>query len=136
MSTITTTNPFMIGWDSLFPRFEEIARVNSNTFPAYNIVELEDENHFLIELALAGYKKEDLEVIEKDGELIIKGDKKDHENKYLHKGIAGRKFTRVFSLADHIHVSGSELKDGMLYVILVREIPEEKKPKVISIKSS
>jgi molecular chaperone IbpA len=135
MNTIAT-NPFMIGWDNLFPRFEELTRVNANTFPAYNIIELEDEDHFMIELALAGYKKDDLEVIEKDGELIIKGEKKDLESKYLHKGIAGRKFTRVFSLADHIRVSGSELKDGMLYVILVREIPEEKKPKVISIKSS
>lgn len=133
MNTLLS-NPYLIGWDNLFPRFEEINKLNANTFPPYNIIELEDEDHFLIELALAGYKKDDLEVIQKDGELIIKGETKDHENKYLHKGIAGRKFTRVFSLAEHINVESSELKDGMLYVILVREIPEEKKPKVISIK--
>lgn len=133
MSNIAMTNPFTIGWDNMFPKFEELSRLNANAFPPYNIVELE-QDHYLIELALAGYKKDDLEVIEQNNELIIKGEKKDHENTYLHKGIAGRKFTRVFSLAEHIHVESSELKDGMLYVILVREIPEEKKPKVISIK--
>lgn len=134
-SNVTYTwmnDPFFIGWERAFNRLAS-TKTNDGGFPPYNVIQLEDEDKYLIELAVAGYSKDSLEVTEHEGTLTIKGERKDHENKYLHKGIAGRNFTRTFSLAEYMHVTSSNLSDGMLYIVVERDVPEEKKPKQIEI---
>ena len=81
----------------------------------------------------SGYTRDSISIEEHEGTLTIKGDNPDTDNEYIHKGIAGRKFTRTFALGEYVNVTGAELKDGMLYIVLKREIPEEKKPKTITI---
>lgn len=133
--TYTWANdPFYVGWEKMFDRLNDLSKSNSGGFPPYNVVELEDDDTYLIEMALAGYTKDDIDITEEKGILTIKGESKEHENKYIHKGIAGRKFTRSFSLAEYMEVKSAELSDGMLKLIVVRNIPEEQKPKKITVK--
>lgn len=125
-------NPYMIGWESFFPKLETLAKTNSTSFPPYNVRKV-DDNNFIIELAVAGYKKSDLTVTEENGNLTVVGELPETNDEYLHKGIAGRKFTRTFSLAEHMLTDGLHLVDGMLLIKIKREIPEEKKPKTLTI---
>lgn len=125
-------DPFFIGFDSLANRLTS-THVNTSTFPPYN-VRKEDEDNFIVELAVAGYNKESLSVTENDGSLEIKGDRPEDAEEYVHKGIAGRNFTRSFILGEYMHVDSAEIEDGMLYIKVKRELPEEKKPKTIKIK--
>jgi molecular chaperone IbpA len=124
--------PYMIGWDSFFPKLENMAKVNATGFPPYNVRKINDDK-FVIELAVAGYSKNNLTITETDGNLTIAGELPEASDEYLYKGIAGRKFTRTFSLAEHVSTTGSHLVDGMLLISLEREIPEEKKPRAITI---
>jgi molecular chaperone IbpA len=134
MNTLTWTNdPLFIGWEKMFNQLSDVHKLNNGGFPPYNVLELE-EDKYLIELAVAGYKKSELDITEENRNLTIKGEKSDSEEKYIHKGIAGRKFTKTFSLAEHMEVSDAKLNDGILSIIITRNIPEEKKPKAISIK--
>ena len=125
-------NPYMIGWDTFFPKLETLAKTNSTSFPPYNVRKV-DEDNFIIELAVAGYKKSDLTVTEEDCCVTVIGELPETNDEYLHKGIAGRKFTRTFSLAEHMLTDGLHLVDGMLLIKIKREIPEEKKPKTLHI---
>lgn len=125
-------DPFFIGFDALANRLTS-AHSNTSGFPPYNVRKI-DEDTFIVELAVAGYNKESLEVSEHEGTLEIKGERPEDVEEYVHKGIAGRKFTRSFALGEYVHVDNAELKDGMLYVKVKRELPEEKKPKTIKIK--
>ena len=125
-------DPFFIGFDRLTNRLSN-AHSNANGFPPYNVRKLEDDDNFVIELAVAGYNRESINIEEHDGTLTIKGEKPEDQETYVHKGIAGRKFTRTFALGEYVNVTGAELKDGMLFVTLKREIPEDKKPKQIDI---
>jgi molecular chaperone IbpA len=125
-------DPFFIGFDRLTNRISA-AHSSSNGFPPYNVRKV-DEDTFIVELAVAGYNHESLSVVENDGTLEIKGEKPEDVETYLHKGIAGRKFTRTFALSEYMYVDSADLNDGMLYVVVKREIPEEKKPKTITIK--
>ena len=102
-------------------------------YPPYNLKKLNDDE-YEIQLALAGYQKTELSVLVEDGKLVVKGEQDSADVEYLHKGIAERNFTRTWSLADTVKVTGSELKDGILTIKLVNEIPEEKKPQEIKIK--
>ena len=127
----------LIGFDRVFDavnRLHSIEGGQSNSFPPYNIKKLDDEN-YEITLALAGFKKSELSVVVEDGNLVVKGEQ-NHTPKaeFLHKGIAERNFTRTWALADDVKVTGSKLKDGVLTISLVHEIPEEKKPTSIEIK--
>lgn len=137
----TTTNglgptwlndPFFIGFDKMFDRLSGTTSQQSG-FPPYNVRKI-DEDTFVVELALAGYSKESLDITEHDGTLTIKGERPEDAEEYLHKGIAGRKFTRAFALSEYMYVSSADLADGMLYVVVKREVPEHKKPKTITIK--
>ena len=132
-----------VGFDRFFSDWEEMF---SNDFfktpsnwPAYNIVEKKD-NHYDIEVALAGFNKKDIKVSYADGQLSIetvKNDKtkeKDENGKVVHQGIAKRYFKKSFSIADNCEVKNAELKDGLLRVSLERIIPEAQKPRVIDIK--
>lgn len=125
-------DPFFIGWEKAFSRFNTLKSTDGG-FPPYNVIKLADEGNYLVEMAVAGYLREDLEVIEDEGILTVKGERKEHQNEYIHKGIAGRKFTRSFSLGEYVKVKSSNLSDGMLYIILEVEVPENKKPKQIEI---
>ncbi len=126
----------LIGFDRVFDavnRLHLIEGGQSNSFPPYNIKKLDNEN-YQIQIALAGYKKEELSVVVEDGNLVVKGEQEKSEDEFLHKGIAERNFTRTWALADDVKVTGSFLNEGVLFIALVHEIPEEKKPQEIKIK--
>ena len=141
--SINNLRPLTVGFDRFFSDWEEMF---SNDFfktpsnwPAYNIVEKKD-NHYDVEVALAGFNKKDIKVSYADGQLSIesvKNDKtkeKDENGNIIHRGIAKRYFKKSFSVADNCEVKGAELKDGLLRVSLERIIPEAQKPRVIDIK--
>jgi molecular chaperone IbpA len=129
---------FAVGFDQLFNDMDRIYMNSSsnNTYPPYNIIK-EDEDTFLIEIAVAGFVEDDLDVSIDQSQLIITGTtSKNEENKnYVHKGIGSRNFTRTFRLADHIEIKSANLANGILSIELVRIIPEALKPRKIAIKS-
>jgi molecular chaperone IbpA len=130
--------PYAVGFDHTFNRLWDYAshQAESTGFPPYNIVkDSEDGYKYTIEMALAGYSKEDIDIDFAEGCLTIKSKKQeDASEKMIWKGISNRSFVRKFTLADEVVVNGAELKDGMLKVELERIIPEEKMPKKIEIK--
>lgn len=104
------------------------------TYPPYNVVRVNDD-HLVMEFAVAGFKKDDISITTEKNALIIKSTKEETDEKdYLHKGIAARKFTRSFTLPEYFEVDGASVDNGILYIDLIRNIPEEKKPKTIKIK--
>ena len=111
------------------------ATTATDTYPPYNVIEL-DEDTRVLELAVAGFEKDEISVSQDNKKLIISAEKakKDEETKYLHKGIAQRKFTREYALWEFSNVKSVDLNNGILYVVINREIPEEKKPKKFEIK--
>jgi molecular chaperone IbpA len=125
-------DPFYIGFDKMFDRLTTTTHQQSG-FPPYNIRKV-NEDTFVVELAVAGFNKNSLSVTENNGTLEIKGERPEDAETYLHKGIAGRKFTRTFALGEYLFVDSADLNDGMLYVVVKRDIPEDKKPKTIKIK--
>ena len=125
-------NPYMIGWDTFFPKLESLAKTNSTSFPPYNVRKV-DDNNFIIELAVAGYNKSNLSITEEDCCVTVEGELPETNDEYLHKGIAGRKFTRTFSLAEYMVTKECHLVDGMLLISIEKLIPDEKKPKAIQI---
>ena len=141
LSIFQQLQPFSIGFDDVFDNFESMVdsnmRVVSQTnYPPYNIVKIE-KNKYDVEVALAGFSKEDVKVEVEDGKLIIesvKSDKEEDKDGVIHKGISKRQFKKVWTLADDVEVNGAELKDGMLKVSMEKIIPEHKKPKSIEIK--
>ena len=125
-----------IGFDGIF---EELNRTfaNSNTdgnYPPYNLIKLTD-NQFVIEVAVAGFDQNEIDVELKENVLTVKGEqsKKETEIEYQHKGISTRNFTRQFPLAEHVEVRGATVKNGILAIALERTVPEENQPKKISI---
>lgn len=125
-------DPFFIGFDRMIDRMREATPGQSN-YPPYNIVKTE-ENFYELQLAVAGFTQDDLDVELKDGVLTVEGKKDgDDEKNYIHKGISARAFRRTFTLSDTIVVNGADLTDGILTVELENIIPEEKKPRKISI---
>ena len=126
-----------IGFDRLF---DELTRTWSNStgnnYPPHNVVKL-DDTHFVIEVAVAGFKQDEIDVELQDGVLTVKGErtKVEEENKpeYLHKGISARNFTRTFTLAENVEVRGATVENGILAVALELVVPEEKQPKKIQI---
>ena len=106
--------------------------VKTSTFPHHNIIKV-DDNRYIVELAVAGFSEEDLEVIYQDGTITIKGEKKDDDAEYIHKGIATRKFTREFILGSYLEVTSANLDNGVLSVSLERNLPESMKPRQIEI---
>ena len=130
---------FTIGFDSLFDRlFDMDTTREPQGYPPYNIRKVNDLQYG-IELARAGFSKDDIEVEVTDGQLSIrsKEEKKEEEDSsyFVHKGIAKRSFSRTYTLSDDIIVKGADLKDGMLTVNLEKVIPDEKKPRLIQISS-
>ena len=128
-------DPFFIGFDNDLKRLYNLHNTaNKQSYPPYDILRL-DEDTYKISLAVAGFSKEDVDVSVDNGTLIIKGETVDVvDAEVVHKGIAGRKFTRSFALGEYMEVTGADLKDGMLNINVERIVPEEKKPKTIKIK--
>lgn len=142
ISIFNQLRPVSVGFDSVFDHFgsmfeDDMFDISVPNYPPYNIVKVKD-NHYNIEVALAGYNKKDIEVNYENNMLTIKTadqkseDKKEGEN--IYKGIAQRMFKKSFTIADDCKVTGAELKDGLLKVSLEKLIPEHKKARTITIK--
>lgn len=126
-----------VGFDRLFDMLNTESS-QTNSYPPYNI-EIVGENQYLISMAVAGFKEDEIDITSHEGKLTIKGNKNAEERKdrkFLHRGIAERSFTQEFELADHVKVKAAKLEDGILNIGLVREIPEAMKPRKININSS
>ena len=129
-------DPFLIGFSREFDRLSTLQKDNSSvSYPPYNVIKIDDDNYRL-DLALAGFEKEDVDVSVKDGTLYIKGEKLEDEvdQNFVYRGIATRKFTRSYALAEYMEVEDAEFSNGILSINVTRIIPEEKKPKSITIK--
>ena len=129
-------DPFFIGWDRQFKDLEKIMH-NSTSYPPYNLLQV-GEDSYMIELALAGFKKDEISVEQEKNVLTIKGSSKEEEESvtYLHKGIGARSFTRTFSLSEYMEVGAVMMSDGILKVFIVRNVPLEAKPKTFEIEDS
>jgi molecular chaperone IbpA len=127
-----------VGFDRVFDLLDSVAgQASSNGYPPYNI-EKAGDNAYRIVMAVAGFAESELNVTQKENELLVTGQTApsgETEKQYLYRGIAGRNFERRFQLADHVKVSGAKLANGLLTIDLQREIPEEKKPRAIEIKA-
>jgi len=131
-------DPFFIGFDSILNRLSQAADRSGNTsYPPYNLIK-EGEDAYLIELAVAGFDEEDINLELHDGVLTISANvgESDSETEYLHKGIAARSFVRKFTLADTIEIESALLNQGMLTIRLKNVIPEERRPKQIPINTT
>lgn len=129
-----------IGFDNLFRMLDSAASLDSEAggYPPYDI-ERTGETSYRITMAVAGFRSEDVHVDVKETALSVRGEKKPAESgksEYLHKGIAQRAFERRFQLADYVEVTGAELKDGLLHINLVRNLPERMKARRIEVKAS
>jgi len=130
---------FFVGFDDQFNRIAKMhddLTKNIPNYPPYNIKKTGD-NTYVIEIAVAGFARQDIEIELDGGNMVIKGSAKneEEENNFLYKGIANRNFTRTFALEDQIEIKDAEMFNGMLKVFLERIIPEHKKPKKIEIKA-
>ena len=146
LSIFNRLRPITVGYDNIFDHFERMFEddffmngVPSVNYPPYNIVKTGDYT-YNVEVALAGFSKDDINVEYADGMLTIKSkdkkesDEKDEDGNVIHKGISKRYFSKSFTIADDVEVKGAELKDGLLKVSMERIIPESKKPRSIEIK--
>ena len=127
--------PYAVGFDRVFDQLQNYASHNatSSGFPPYNIRK-EGEFSYVIDMALAGFSKDDIEVEVADGLLTVRSVKENEENEEsIYRGISYRKFNRKFTLADEIVVKDASLENGMLVISLERVVPEEKKPRKIKI---
>ena len=128
--------PYAVGYDRIFDHLNNYVsnNVTSTGFPPYNIRKEGDYN-YVIEMALAGFSKKDIEIEVADGTLTIRSTKENEESEdTIHRGISYRKFNRKFTIADDIIVKDASLENGMLQINLERIVPEEKKPRLIEVK--
>ena len=143
LSIFNQLRPVTVGFDNVFDHFERMMgddhffNGNATNYPPYNIVKTGDYTYD-VELALAGFSKKDIDVAYEDGMLTVKSiqEAKTEEagDGVLHRGISKRFFSKTFTIADDVEIKGAELKDGLLRVTLERIIPENKKPRTITIK--
>lgn len=123
----------VVGFDTMF---EEMTKnvLNNSSFPPHNIIKI-DEEHFKIELAVAGWKQEEIDLKEHKGNLTIKGTKDKQDTNYVHKGIGYRNWIKDFKLAEHMVVDKAKLENGILSVDMHIKIPEELKPRQIPLEN-
>ena len=123
-----------VGFDRMTQLLDAMASENASGYPPYNIEKL-DDNGYRITMAVAGFTPDELDVTVKENGLTVSANTKQEgeEKTYLHHGIAGRSFERRFELADFIKVEGAKLENGLLHVDLIRQVPEEKKPRKVAI---
>ena len=129
--------PYAVGFDRVFDNLSRYVDNNATStgYPPYNIRK-EGDQIYVIEMALAGFAREDLEIEVADGVLTIRSvkEKSDDDVSNIYRGISYRKFVRKFTIADDIVVNGAKMENGMLSVDLERIVPEEKKPRLIEVK--
>ena len=126
-----------IGFDRFFDLLENSGLgQGSEAYPPFDLIQV-DNNHYRINLAVAGFSRDEIDITAQQNQLVVTGKKTDESEQagsdYIYRGIATRSFERRFALADHIQVRGADLKDGLLAIELVREIPEAMKPRKIDI---
>ncbi len=126
-----------VGFDRVFNLLNNAQRLQAiDTWPPYDIVKTSDDD-YRIEMAVAGFSDSDLDITQERNVLVVKGQKEEaKDGEYLHRGIAGRSFERRFELADHVKVEDASLVNGLLRILLKREIPEAMKPRKIAIGTS
>jgi molecular chaperone IbpA len=123
-----------LGFDHIFDQLENIHKHSKDTYPPHNVVK-EEELNYSLELAVAGFKQEHIDIEVKDHVLTITGDRPQRrdQNKYVHKGISARNWKKSFRLSEYTEVTGADLTDGILTVNLEVVLPEEKQPRKILI---
>lgn len=129
---------FFVGFDDTYNRIAKMhddLTKNIPNYPPYNIKKV-DDNKYVIELAVAGFAKQDVEITLEDNKLIVKGNAADDVDNFIWKGIANRAFTRTFALDDQIEIKDAAMFNGMLKIALERIIPEHKKPRKIEVKDA
>jgi len=135
MHDLINLNKFLtksIGFEDIFSRFFELQDFNGG-HPFYNIKRIKDDK-YVLEMALAGYKKSEVKVDVTDGVLSIKGNTSKEADEYVHRGISKRSFAKQLQLSEYVECKGAKLEDGMLKVELEYNPPEDKKPKTIEVK--
>ena len=141
LSIFNSLRPFSIGFDDMFDQFESMlgnGGLVQNNYPPYNIRKA-GKDKYAIELAVAGFNKNDVEIEYEDKLLTVKTKKIDKTvekdgNEIIHRGISQRSFSRSFTIADDVKVIGAELKDGLLTITCEKIVPEQKKKTLIPIK--
>lgn len=129
MSRVPTLNsPFLLGFEAIERALDRVQKTGSDGYPPYNIERLAPDDgapeRLRITLAVAGFRREDLDVTLEEGQLVIRGRQADDKSReYLHRGIAARQFQRAFLLADGMEVSGADLANGLLSIDLARPEP-------------
>jgi len=126
-----------VGFDRLFELLENGSSLNpADNYPPFDI-EHDGGDHYRITLAVAGFRQDEIDITAKQSLLVVSGRKADDDKRnYVHRGIAARSFERRFALGDYVQVRGAEMRDGLLSIELVREVPEEMKPRKIEIGGS
>ena len=135
MTDLINLNNFLnnaIGFESFFERFSRLPEINSG-FPQYNIKKA-GEDKYILEMALAGYKKGDIDVTVDDGVLTVKGKSSEEKENFVHRGIAKRAFMKQLQVSEYVECKGAKFEDGMLKVDLEYNPPENKRPKTIEVK--
>ena len=139
MTGLTVFDPFRnltVGFDNVFNQLSSLNHFEIPKYPPYNIKKI-DDNKYQLEIALAGFSREDIAVEVKDNTLTISGkasDNKEKDNSFVYKGIAQRAFKRHWTLIDYLKVVDAKFNDGILVVDMELNLPEEEKPKKIEIK--
>ena len=130
-----------LGFERFFNDVERLLKddpqAKASNFPPHNILRL-DDNRYVVEMAVAGFAKDEIDITIEDGSLVVKGEKREQVNgaQYVHRGIGTRSFTKTFTVADTIEVRGAEFKDGILRIGLENIIPDHKKPRKVEIGSN
>ena len=140
LSIFNSLKPFSIGFDDMFDQFESMLGNGGfvqNNYPPYNIRKV-GKDKYAIELAVAGFNKNDVEIEYEDKLLTVKTKKinksvEENSDEIIHRGISQRSFSRSFTIADDVKVNGAELKDGLLTIVCEKIVPEQKKKKLITI---
>jgi len=121
-----------VGFDHLFNELEHVTRHAQDHYPPHNIIRTSDTD-YLIELAVAGFSRDELNIEVKDRTLTVKGEHKSKGREYIHRGISTKKFKRTFRLSEHVNVNGADLVDGVLSIELKYVVPEALRPRKIEI---
>lgn len=129
--------PSTLGFDRMFDELESLLTATTQStekFPPHNIIKLDDYK-YVVELAVAGFQEDEIDITVEDDVLIVKGEKKENEKEvtYLHKGIGTRSFTKTLTLAETVEVKGAQFKNGILSIGLENVIPDSKKPRKVEI---
>jgi molecular chaperone IbpA len=122
--------------DPFFNRFNQTVRTTNNNYPPYNVIKV-GQDLLILEFALAGFDKSEISIMVENNQLKVSGQRSEVEEDesvtFLHKGIAARKFSTVFNLPEYMEVESAEFSNGILELTLEKNVPEEKKPKTITI---